>query len=178
MNDFQKYIDNPKPMLDPENDFPVKNDTTVLDWLRVWWGAAFRYSYGIERVVCSLGKQYGWDEVFEVIKLAATNGKFSVRYVEVSCEKRAKQRKEKSEAQTRKIVHCPKCYEGYWSDRRHECAVTVFDSAGGGSPLRSDMATDCREESQEEVHEQVMKIKAAWSEPRQGREEWNNESKA
>ncbi len=165
MSDFQKYIEHGAPSLDPDKEFRTKDGAHFEEALHYWWGAtATRMPFGIKKQFRKLGEKFGWLEVYDVVKFAAEMDKKNYRYVEVSLEKRVIRAKEKATAQKKKLVHCPKCYEGYWSDMRHECTIEFLDEPL--TPLRTGFDNTPPAPSPEgnnvDVHEQVMKLKEQW----------------
>ncbi len=157
MNDFQRYIDKGAPPIDPDEEFRVKDGAHFEQWLYFWWGRDGKLTGGQRHDFIQLAKKYTWAEVYEMVKTAAGLGgtKMCFRYVEKSLEGKAKQAIEKATAQKKKIVHCSKCYEGYWSDQRHECTIEFLDDVEGqGNPAPT--------VDEKDVHEQVLKIKEQW----------------
>ncbi len=159
MSDFEKYLRDGAPSLDPDKEFRTKDGAHFEEALHYWWGAtATRMPFGIKKQLKNLGEKYGWLELYDVVKFAAEMDKKNYRYVEVSLDKRVVQAKEKATAKKIKMVHCPKCYESYWNDRRHECTIEFLD----GENSVEQGAVSGEQEKPEDVRRKITEIKKEW----------------
>jgi len=150
-----------------------KDGSNFQQWLFACWGRDGHIGSIVMTGFINLAQQYGWSEVYEGFEFAAKMNKKNFRYCEVSCEKRAKQRKEQEQAKKNKpMIQCRECNAIYPINGHHECedVLPVFKERTPttlplpGPLLQGEGGVD---DNPDKVKEIVAGIKQEWNEKEQ-----------